>query len=75
MLGSKIPHLFGTCSSIELFTVTGDGTGATPCRMKAGREVGMMEAGSILGFGGRVTVLRDSPPTTVTALKRAVRWE
>jgi hypothetical protein len=50
-----------------LFSMTGSGAGATPCRMKAGREVGMTEAGcSLVDCGGRVTVFRDIPPTTVT---------
>jgi hypothetical protein len=68
MLGRIILHLFGMCSGVELFTMTGSGTGATPCRMKAACEVGMTEAGALVGFGGRVTVLRDSPPTTVAVL-------
>ena len=35
--------------------------------MKAASKVGMTEAGVLVGFGGRVTVLRDSPPATVAA--------
>lgn len=68
MLGRKILHLFGTCSGVELFTMTDSGTGATPRRMKAACEVGMTEAGALVGFSGRVPVLRDSPPTTVAVL-------